>query len=142
MNPNPSDIIELLDRQIEALGRMLAGLAAERRALETRDLDALNSAMDVKTECMAQLETLVGTFERPPGADDDAAIAERRHHVAELSEQCRELNAANGLLITGQHRFVSGALAALGLGSSAPATYGPDGVGRHSELVRKDRASA
>lgn len=142
MNPNHSDIIELLDRQVEALGRMLAGLAAERSALESRDLDALNAAMDVKTECMAQLQMMDATLERVHAADDDAAIAGRRRRVAELSEQCRDLNATNGLLITGQHRFVAGALGALGLGPGGPATYGPDGVGRHSELVRKDRASA
>ena len=128
----------LLDRQIEALGRMLAGLEAEQSALRARDIDALNAAMDLKTECMAQLESLAAQLGPVPNvAGADRRILERREHVRALSEQCRELNEANGLLITGQQNFVTGALGALGIGAAGNSTYGPDGANLRREKLRQ-----
>ncbi|MFW2405468.1 MAG: flagella synthesis protein FlgN [Gammaproteobacteria bacterium] len=134
---------ELLDRQIEALGQMLAGLEAERSALKSRDIEALNVAMDLKTECMAQLESLaakLGNAPTPTGSD--ALISERREHIRALSDQCRELNEANGRLITGQQNFVTGALGALGIGAAGHSTYGPDGVNLQREKLRQHHLTA
>jgi len=133
--------IELLDRQVDALGAMLAGLDAERDALVARRLDALNAAMDTKTECMARLEAIVGKLDGLPEFEDNDVIA-RRAQITVLSEQCRELNEANGMLIAGQQRFVTGALEALHFNDRTTATYGPDGENRQPSNLRKDLASA
>ena len=130
--------VDLLDRQIEALGRMLAGLEAEQQALRARDIDALNASMDIKTECMAQLERLADEID---GHSDesgfDPAIVERRTHVRALGEQCRQINEANGLLITGQQNFITGALGALGVGAAGNTTYGPDGANVQRDKLRQ-----
>jgi len=134
---------ELLDRQIEALGRMLAGLEAEQSALRARDIDSLNAAMDLKTECMAQLESLaakLGSVANAAAADRQTL--ERREHIRALSDQCRELNEANGRLITGQQNFVTGALGALGIGAAGNTTYGPDGANLQREKLRQHHLTA
>jgi flagellar biosynthesis/type III secretory pathway chaperone len=135
--------VELLDRQSEALGRMLAGLEAEQSALRARDIDALNAAMDLKTECMAQLESLaakLGSVANAAAADRQTL--ERREDIRALSEQCRELNEANGLLITGRQNFVTGALGALGIGAAGNSTYGPDGANLRREKLRQHHLTA
>ncbi|MFQ5635110.1 MAG: flagella synthesis protein FlgN [Gammaproteobacteria bacterium] len=137
------DIVELLDRQIEALGHMLLGLEAEQKALESRDLDALNSAMDVKTGCMARLETTARELAAIPARHgEDVSLTERREHVRVLSDRCRELNDTNGLLITGQQRFVAGALGVLQIDARQPATYGPSGANPQTGQSRNRLASA
>lgn len=129
---------DLLDRQVEALGRMLAGLEAERQALRARDIEALNASMDIKTECMAQLERLAGELDGiTVDMDSDPAVVERRTHVRALSEQCRQVNEANGLLITGRQNFVTGALGALGVGAAGNSIYGPDGANVHRDKLRQ-----
>lgn len=123
------------------MAQMLLGLEAERDALKARDLDALNKAMDTKTECLAKLAALASEIDGGASSGEEEGSAERREHVKILSEQCRDLNLANGLLISGQQRFVAGALTALHVETGDPATYGPDGTNRQSEKLRKHRAS-
>lgn len=116
----------VLEQEVEALRAVLATLAAERAALDSRDAEALFSASSAKGAAVthaARLEQERSVSAGSSSSNDEALHAELKR----LATECRRQNDANGLLIRGQRRRVEGSLRVLKGTASAPDTYGRDG---------------
>ena len=126
----------LLDRQLEALARVLELLGDEHDALLRRDVAGLELVTGSKTEALARADELErGRLAMAPMLSDmeryaqHPAIGARWDRLLDLTRQCRERNDANGRLIRRQQARVESALGLL-RGDAAEGdrdVYGPDG---------------
>ncbi len=144
------DLARLLDEQIDAMQAVLAALDAERRALSSRDADALLQAVGDKAASVASAGTIeerrremmerLGLADSPGrGRRDfsaDAGIAHRWQQVVVLTQRCRAMNDANGQLIRGQRRRVDGTLRLLRGEPVGAVEYGPAGEHRARSVTR------
>lgn len=131
----------LLDRQLEALSRVLELLGDEHDALLERDAAGLELVTASKADALARADELerhrrelAPTLAEMERFAQDPAIAGRWERLLDLTRQCRERNDANGRLIRRQQARVENALGLL-RGDAAkgePDLYGPDGEQRRS----------
>jgi flagella synthesis protein FlgN len=129
----------LLDRQLEALGRVLEMLGDEHEALLGRDAAALELVTGSKADALARADDLERRRrELAPTLSDmerfaqDPGIGGRWERLLELTRQCRDRNDANGRLIRRQQARVESALGLLRGDSTSGDRdlYGPDGEQR------------
>ena len=103
MNARPSAGDENLHRYRinELLEELERVLAAEYKALISRDLDQLEQATQRKNALVEQLDDCAGTLtERPAGSDE----------IKRLLERCAQANRVNGGAIDMNRNFVAGLL--------------------------------
>ena len=145
---SPPALSELLDQQISTLESLLTCLEAERQALGSRDVAALEQATARKTSQLSTADQLEkqrralvpdeGTMRK---LAREPAIGPRWQQLMALTLRCRELNDANGMMIRWQHRRVAGTLHLL-RGAPTVDTYGPDGDSSQATKSRTPLASA
>ncbi len=136
--PDGEAMRRLLDRQLEALARVLDLLGDEQSALLSRDAAALELATGSKSQALARSDELEQQRRAlAPSLSDmehlaaDEAIARRWEQLLGLTRQCREQNDANGRLIRRQQQRVESALDLLcGNPAGDSDLYGPDGEQR------------
>jgi len=137
--PDLEPMRRLLDRQLEALARVLELLGDEQQALLSRDASSLELVTASKSQALARSDELEQQRRSlAPSLSDmerlaaDESIARLWEKLLEMTRQCREQNDANGRLIRRQQQRVE---SALGLLCGKPTTenadlYGPDGEQR------------
>lgn len=134
----------LMTEEVATLRAAIGHLDAERRALESGDVDTLPVLAALKSEVYGRLAQLgdartallARAGVKPAKADIDALFcsgpewAACRKPFAELLELAREAhdaNQANGLMIRAQMKSSQQALAVLMSAAEQASTYGPDG---------------
>lgn len=128
-----TELLEVLDEELDALRAVLDVLTRERAALDARDADSLLTASNLKAEAIARAARLEQRrkeiLEHHPEAGD-TAVQDRFQELRQLAATCRERNDANGVLIRGQRRRIEGSLQLLQGGRAATDVYGRDGEKR------------
>lgn len=119
-------------------------LENERRALESQDMDGLNSAVESKSVCVDALRVLederrelciAAGFEAGPDqmqqtigwCDDDEAIANSWQHLMEVAVECNALNITNGSIIRGRKLQIESSLSIIRGGVAEADTYNRGG---------------
>lgn len=135
-------IVDILGKSVfQALG-LKESLEDERRALETRDLEALDLAVTNKGICIEELRSLEsaranvcvdagfepdGMQELTAWCDDEDMIESRWNDLIELATECNSLNLTNGHIIRARQAQLGSRLGILRGGLDKPATYERDG---------------
>lgn len=146
---NPRDFADRCLRECATLTSALKrALQAERDALEQRDQDGLDSALEGKRDCIARLHEADPRKRLAPNAgtpnpsperleahlrtlDQDGTLAKVWQALQTLTGECKELNERNGILSTRLRNRAEQTLlllhAAAGQETPTP-VYGPDGA--------------
>lgn len=137
-------LLALLSREIELARQLLNALEQEHDALEQHSASAIQAALELKTERLAQFERSETERRRALSSLDIAdnrgaidayfadqakempALAQLWTELLDLAEACRRQNQSNGALVDTQRRHVQRALDIL-RGEPDATTYGPDG---------------
>ncbi len=119
---------ENIQRQIDCTTQLMAVLDGERRALASREAQAVEEAADKKRELAAQLEGLetrrrhllseagiadTEVFIEQCKTPEGRQLGMRWHELLELVARCREMNLANGTALEELQRMVRHALGIL-----------------------------
>ena len=139
-------IVEIIGNSVyHALG-LKESLQDEFAALEAQDMDALRSAVDNKSKCVAALQTLeeqrrdfcidVG-FESGPEqmeqlaewCDEDAVLSNCWQHLMDIAVECNAMNLTNGAIIRARQQQIEAGLAVIRGGTQDPGVYGRSGRG-------------
>ncbi|MFZ6689927.1 flagella synthesis protein FlgN [Undibacterium sp. SXout11W] len=137
-------IQQCLTEETEAMNALAALLKKEQLALSNGDIDTLNQTTASKSDLLRQivdLEKIRGTHlgslgfdTKPDGMQDylskypeTLTTAQLWKDLLTVSEQAKEDNRTNGLLINRRLSQNQIALSVLGHGNSAGALYGPSG---------------
>ena len=122
-----TEIVEIIGKSVyHALG-LKETLDAEREALRTQDMDRLQTALDTKASCVAQLQgmeqkrqALCEAAGFPAGAeqmagmiawcDEDAVIENGWLHLMQVAADCLSSNDINGAIIHGRKQQIETAL--------------------------------
>ena len=132
------------DSVYQALG-LKEALEDERRALETQDLDGLNSVVDSKTACVEKLRALDTKrvqlcehwgFENGPHqmtaliewCDEGQLISSRWEQLLVLAAEGSALNMTNGAIIRVRQQQFESSLSILRGGTPGSDTYGQNGA--------------
>jgi len=142
-------ITRVLERQLDALSRVLECLGEERDALLSRDLNQLAQVTERKNGSLAAVDSLeqqrrelapsLSVMETLAKSPD---VARRWEQLLDLTRKCREQNESNGRLIRRQRRRVESTLGLLRGEPASPKLYGPDGEQREKGRPRPPIASA
>lgn len=146
------DVIESRRRIVEVLGKsvfhalgLADALAAEKRALEAQDMDALDLAVSLKSKCVAELRLVeeqrtklcaecgfaAGTEQMQQmiaWCDEYAIVANAWRHLLEVVADCDFLNTTNGAIIRSRKQHVDSSIAILRSGQPASTIYNRDGL--------------
>lgn len=136
-----------------ALG-LKESLEDERRALEQQDMTALHAAVESKSMCVRQLQTLdqareelcttAGFLDSPEQmqlltewCDDDSVLANCWQHLLDIAVECTALNITNGAIIHGRKQQIERSLLIIRGGSGESETYSragkePSGLSQRS----------
>lgn len=137
---------------LHALG-LKESLAAEKAALETQDIDALNEAVANKSRCVTELQSLDSErttlcaeagFEKGPDqmdkvmqwCDTDSIIANCWNHLMQLAAECNALNMTNGAIIRARQHQIHANLSVLRGQPPEADTYGREAGGAASNPRR------
>jgi flagellar biosynthesis/type III secretory pathway chaperone len=137
---------------LHALG-LKESLAAEKAALETQDIDALNEAVANKSRCVTKLQALDSErttlcaeagFEMGPDqmdkvmqwCDTDSIIANCWNHLMQLAAECNALNMTNGAIIRARQHQIHANLSVLRGQPPEADTYGREAGGAAPNLRR------
>ena len=121
MQPTESNLIDVLNEQINAAEAMLGTLAVESEALTSGDTERLNAASAGKAELvetLEQLETerreLARILELDRAAAGTSAMGSKWRQLLGLLEQCRDTNLRNGSLVQARREQIVAALKLIG----------------------------
>lgn len=129
-----------IETSLAALGRLREHLAAEQRALRTRDVEALEQAVRAKRQCLEMLEHSIkardqilsqlglpdglgGTEQFLSSHFSPEELLSEWQQLTELSREVAELNLHNGKLAVASERITREALAILTGRPLSPDTY-------------------
>jgi len=149
MSPSSPDntrkrAVELIGNSVyHALG-LKESLEDEHRALESQDMDALRSAVDNKSKCVAALQSLeqerrelceLAGFESGPAqmermaewCDEDSVLENCWQHLLDIAVECNAMNMTNGSIIRSRQQQIEAGLAVIRGGAADPSTYGRGG---------------
>jgi flagellar biosynthesis/type III secretory pathway chaperone len=101
-------------------------LAAERKALETRDDAALGKAAESKRNRVARLESLERQRKAAGGPSTEPPEPRQWQQFLAIIGRCNAMNATNGAIIRLRREQISAALRVVN--GSAQQTYGPSGT--------------
>ncbi len=140
------ELDEVLEQEAQAATQLLTILRRERKALGSRDLEAIGESAREKEEAITELERLatrqnelLGLVGIDPGARDLRGalrsaglegLAERWQVLLDVLAQCRQQNLINGGVIEMSRRFAQQVLEGLRGASPDGRLYGPDGDAR------------
>ncbi len=144
----------LMTEEVASLRAAIGHLDAERRALESGDVDTLPVLAARKSEVYGRLAQLgdartallARAGVKPAKADIDALFASGPEWAAcckpfadllDLAREAHDANQANGLMIRAQMKSSQQALAVLMSAAEQASTYGPDG----QSMARTSRRS-
>ena len=140
-NESARELGRLLGSGIDAAIELRATLERERRSLEQRDLEALESAASDKAvhlETLADFDrqrkalcrkdgTELSVEELTRGAADADGLRHQWQQLLDLAAECRTLNLANGSVIHTRQIQLGDRLAALRGAPAGPVTYSENG---------------
>lgn len=134
----------ILDESIRAAREMLLELAAERGALESRDVYALERCAEKKNRLTAELEKLEqertmlldteGLSKAPDAMATDAGLKEGWEVLLAVLSECQHQNAVNGVIVRRQREQVQHLLGMLRGERQETGTYSASGetIATHS----------
>lgn len=131
------------DSVLQAMG-LKESLTAERAALEARDSEALDAAIDAKNLCVDRLQALearrgelcaAAGFGRDPEhmeaiiawCDEDARVNNAWQQLMTIAGECNDLNLSNGAILRLRQQHTDSALAVLRGADRDAGTYGRTG---------------
>lgn len=147
-----SAMLNALEQDVENAAKLVALMEDEFRALQERDLSALDKALGEKQAALDLLNrsanhrtALLASKGLPPSREglrqfarelpDCEHLVELADRLSDLLKQCRDNNQRNGQMIQANQTFVKGLLNVIQGSDEVPALYNNHGSTTHSSRM-------